>query len=115
MTLPGAASSLSCWIMGIKRQQLALALWLPATVSETSPGPWNVAPGVASSPSQAMGVSRQPGMWVWTAPGLVRGTGVSLSLHGAAATQGKGFGFSSCKIAAGDPLGAGKLLLERDY
>lgn len=95
---------------------------LPATVSETSPGLWNVAaaPGVAFSPSQGTGASRQPVMWVCTAPGLARGdqrvpvlvVSVGLLLQ---KEMGLGFFSSSFKIAAGDPLSSGKLVLERDY
>lgn len=117
VTLPGAASSLSHWIMGIRRQ----LRYLPQ-LSETSPGLWNVAaaPGVAFSPSQGTGASRQPVMWVCTAPGLARGdqrvpvpvVSVGLLLQ---KEMGLGFFFSSFKIAAGDPLSSGKLVLERDY
>lgn len=112
VALPGAVSSLSHWIMGIKSQLLALGLLLPATASGTSPALWN-------APARAQGPQGSPVMWVYTAPGLPRGAGCPCArgLCGASATEGNGFGFfsSSFKIAAGDPLSSGKLVLERDY
>lgn len=106
------ASSLSHWIMGIKAAACSgtSVICLSEWVNEPSPGPWNVAaaPGVAYSPGRAQG-----SLWCgFDSPRAGQGSRGSLCPTGLLPHKEKGLDFFP---AAGDPLSAGELLLERAY